>query len=104
MSDEPLYEKLISENEAKGFRVMLVVNEFRDKEYLHLRKYFLSFDEGYVPSKEGISVELTISNSYAILEGMIELCSKLEGQDALRDRLDRMLNEPKDNEVPELSE
>lgn len=95
LSDEPLYEKLISENEAKGFRTMLVVNEFRDKEYLHLRKYFLSFDEGYVPSKEGISLELTLSNSYALLDGMLELCSKLEGVDALQTRINRILHDTK---------
>jgi hypothetical protein len=93
MAEEPLYSRIINENEEKGQQLRIVVNEFRDVEYLHFRKYYLSFDEGYVPTKEGVSMPLTISNSYAILESMIELCSKMEGVDALKDRLDKITEE-----------
>lgn len=79
----PLYEKIIHEDEVKGIQLRLVINEFRDKEYLHIRKYFLSFDEGYLPTKEGISMELSISNSYALMDGMVEICSKLEDLEAI---------------------
>ena len=47
----PLYEKLIYTNEDKFFQVRLVVSEFRDSIYLHIRKYFLSFEGEYIPSK-----------------------------------------------------
>jgi len=78
-----LYEKVISENLEKGFQVRLVVNIFRDIEYIHVRKYFLSFDGDWVPSKEGISIPLTIQNSYALLEGFAEICSGIEEVECL---------------------
>ena len=78
MSDV-LFEKIIYENEPKAYQLRLVLNEFREKEYLHLRKYFLSFDDGYVPTKEGASMEASIQNIYALLDGLLELLSKSEG-------------------------
>lgn len=80
---EVLYEKIISENEEKGIQLRLVLNTFRDVEYLHLRKYFMSYDEGYVPSKEGASMPATISNVYALLDGLIEICSARESTDSI---------------------
>ncbi len=84
MDDEILYEKLIAENFEKNYQVKLVVNNFRDKTYLSIRKYFLSFDEGYVPSKEGISIEFEISSSFALLDALVDLCSQSEGIEAVK--------------------
>lgn len=78
-----LYEKIIEENPEKGFQLRLVLNEFRDKHYLHLRKYFLSFDEGYIPSREGASMEASIHNIHALLDGLLELVSEAEGADSI---------------------
>lgn len=91
MSDQPLYEKIIHENDEKGFQLRLVINEFKDKEYLHIRKYFLSFDNGYLPTKEGISMELSISNSYALLDGMTEICSRLEDTESISHHFSELL-------------
>ena len=41
MDDNIHYNKLIEENMDKGFQVRLVVNEFRDIEYIQLRSIFL---------------------------------------------------------------
>ncbi len=46
MDSEVLFERIIYENEPKSYQLRLVLNEFRDKQYLHLRKYFESFDDG----------------------------------------------------------
>ena len=73
-----LYEKLIFENLEKAFQVRLVVSLFKDVEYIHIRKYFLSFEGEWIPSKEGISIPLTIQNSYALLAGLAEISSKIE--------------------------
>ena len=81
-----LYEKIISENLEKGFQVRLVVSVFREVEYIHLRKYFLSFEGEFVPSKEGISIPLTIQNSYALLEGLAEICSGIEEIECLSEQ------------------
>lgn len=80
---EILYEKTLFRNEDKGFELRLVVNEFRNVQYIHIRKYFLSFDEGYIPSKEGASMPASINNIYALLDGLIDICSKEEGVDAI---------------------
>jgi len=84
MSDSTvLYEKIIFENTEKGLQLRLVLNEFREKQYLHLRKYFLSFDDGYIPTKEGASMEASIHNIYALLDGLLELVAGAEGIDGI---------------------
>lgn len=84
MSEEPeLYEKLIYQNDDKFFQVRLVVNEFRGTQYIHLRKYFLSYEGEYIPSKEGISMPAAISNIYALLDGLLEIVSKEEAIEAI---------------------
>jgi len=84
MSDSTvLYEKIIFENTEKGLQLRLVLNEFREKQYLHLRKYFLSFDDGYIPTKEGASMGASIHNIYALLDGLLELVAGSEGIDGI---------------------
>lgn len=79
----PLYERLIYENLDKGYQYRLVVSEFREVQYLHIRKYFLSYENEWVPSKEGASIPATLGNIFAILDGMIDICSNEESIDAI---------------------
>lgn len=81
MSD--LYEKVIFENEEKGFQYRLTVSEFRNVQYVHLRKYFLSYEGEFVPTKEGASIPATIQNIFALLDGLIEICSAEESVDVI---------------------
>ncbi len=84
MVEEPeLYEKIIYESEAKAYQLRLVVNEFRGVQYIHLRKYFLSYEGEFIPSKEGVSMEAGISNIYALLDGLLEIVSKEEAIEAI---------------------
>ena len=78
-----MYEKIIFENEEKGFQYRLTVSEFRGVEYLHVRKYFLSYEGEYVPTKEGATIPATLQNTFALLDGLIELCSLTEGIDSI---------------------
>jgi hypothetical protein len=78
-----MYEKIIFENEEKGFQYRLTVSEFKGIEYLHIRKYFLSYEGEYVPTKEGATIPATIQNTFALLDGLIELCSLTEGIDSI---------------------
>lgn len=80
---ETLYEKVIWENEDKGFQLKLVVSEFRGEQYIHLRKYFLSYEGDYIPTKEGATMPASISNIYNLLDGIIELCSKEESTESI---------------------
>jgi hypothetical protein len=93
MSEPVLYEKIISENEEKGSQLRLVVNEFKGVQYVHLRKYFLSFDEGYLPTKEGASMPATIAGIYALLDGLIEICSFEESIDAITEHFSDKIKE-----------
>lgn len=77
------YEKLIYENEPKAYQLKLVYNTYRDVPYVHIRKYFLSFEGEYIPSKEGISMEATLSNVTALVDGLMELCSKAEAREII---------------------
>lgn len=87
MDNENTYEKIISVNEEKFYDVRLVVSEFRDEYYLGIRKYFLSFDEGYVPSKEGISMKYEMDSSLALLEGLLEIIPLSECRKILENKL-----------------
>lgn len=83
MTDSYNYEKTIFENTEKGFQYRLVVSSFREQEYLHLRKYFLSYEGEWVPTKEGAAIPCSLQNVFALLDGLIEVCSKSESLDSL---------------------
>lgn len=77
-TEPELYEKVIYENEPKAYQLKLVVNEFRGVQYVHIRKYFLSYEGDYIASREGISMEASMHNILSLVDGLIELCSKEE--------------------------
>lgn len=94
MSDsEVLFERIIYENEVKAYQLRVVANLFRDVEYLHIRKYFLTFEGEYAASKEGISVPMSIQNIYAILDALIELCSKAETVDSITKHFEQKISD-----------
>lgn len=83
MKSDSQFEKIIYENLEKGFQYRLTVSEFRDVEYLHLRKYFLTYEGEFMPSKEGASIPASMQNVFALLDGIIEICSRAESIDAI---------------------
>jgi hypothetical protein len=85
MTEEPLYEKLIYENQDKFYQLKLVVNEFRDKQYVHIRKYFQTYEGDYQASREGVSMEASINNIFSLLDGLIEICSKEEATNLINE-------------------
>jgi len=84
MDSNILYEKLIEENMDKGFQVKLVVNDFRETTYIQLRKYFLSYEGDWVASREGVSVPASLENIYSLLDGLLDICAKAEGEEVVR--------------------
>lgn len=96
MSDsEVLYEKIIHEDIIKGHQLRLVLNEFREKQYLHLRKYFQDFEGEWVPTKEGASMEASISNIYGLLDGLLELVANSEGIDGMEHHFEKKISDLK---------
>jgi hypothetical protein len=83
MSTPELYEKLIYQNDDKFYQLKLTVSEFREKYYVNVRKYFLSYEGEYIPSKEGISMEASMDNILSLLDGLMEIVSKEEAKDTV---------------------
>lgn len=84
MDSNILYDKLVEENMEKGYQIRLVVNEFREVIYIQLRKYFLSYEGDWVPSREGVSIPASTENIYAMLDGLFDICSKAEGEEIIK--------------------
>lgn len=82
MSD--VYSKIIKENEFS--QVRLVINEFKGQEYLHLREYYLDFEEEWKPSGfAGISIPLELETSKELFIGLSEIISLAESKQVLEE-------------------
>ena len=88
-----MYEKVVHYNEDKEIQVRLTVNTFRGIEYLHLRKYYLSFNEEWCPSPEGIAMELDFDNSRELFAGLVEILSLAESKDILEEHFKDFLDQ-----------
>ena len=91
MDSNILYERLIEENIEKGFQVKLVVNDFREVTYIQLRKYFLTYEGDWQPSREGISIPASIENIHSLLYGLLDICSKAEGEQVIKHFYDEIV-------------
>ena len=81
MSDNLHYEKTIYENVEKFYQLKLTLSEFRDKYYVNIRKYFQSYEGDFVPSHEGVSMEASVENIYALLDGLFDIVSQGEARE-----------------------
>lgn len=82
--EEEFYEKIIYDNQDKFYQLRLVVNEFRGKQYVHLRKYFQTYEGEYQASKEGVSMEASLENIFSLLDGLMDICSREESLDLIK--------------------
>jgi hypothetical protein len=94
MDENIQFSKIIDENMEKGFQIRLAVNDFRDITYIQLRKFFLSYEGEWIPSREGVSIPASTENIYAILDGLFEICSKAEGEEIIRRYADKLTCSP----------
>ena len=89
----PMYERIIHYNEEKEVQVRLTVSTFRGIEYLHLRKYYLAFDEEWMPSSEGIAMEIDFDNSRELFAGLVEILSLAESKEILEEHFKDFLDQ-----------
>ena len=89
----PVYEKVIHYNEVKETQIRLVVSTFRGVEYLHLRKYYLDFEEQWCPSPEGISMELDFANSRELFSALVEILSLAEAKNVLEEHFSDIIKD-----------
>jgi hypothetical protein len=97
MDEDIHYNKIIEENLEKGFQVRLVVNQFKDVVYIQLRKYFLSYEGNWVPSREGVSIPASIENIYNMVDGLLEICSVAEGEEVITKYANKIKNHEQSN-------
>ena len=92
LANEPsVYERVI--NEKDNQQVRLVINTFRGVEYLSLRKYYLDFDEEWLPSREGITIPIDLENVQELFTGLVEVLSLAESKTILENEFKEILDE-----------
>lgn len=84
--------KVIFQKEIEGKQLRVEISEFRDKEYLHFRWWYESYDEGFMPSNEGISMPVDLEGIKIIVEQFANLLP-------IKD-LEEILVKRKDQRVP----
>jgi len=85
------YERVITEGDTEQLR--LVINTFRGVEYLSLRKYYLDFDEEWLPSKEGVTMPIDIENVQELFIGLVEILSLAESKSILEEEFKEILDQ-----------
>ena len=68
-----MYERVVHYDKEKEIQIRLTVSTFRGIEYLHLRKYYLGFDEEWCPTPEGVAFPLDFDNSRELFAGLVEI-------------------------------
>lgn len=88
-----VYERVIHYDEEREIQVRLTVSSFRGVEYLHLRKYYLGFDEDWLPSAEGIAMPLDLNNSRELFVGLTEILSLAESKEIIEEQFKDLLED-----------
>ena len=88
----PMYERIIHYNEDKETQVRLTINTFRGIEYLHLRKYYLDFNEEWKPTPEGVAMPLDFNNSRELFVGLTEILSLAESKEIIEEQFQDLIN------------
>lgn len=88
-----VYEKIVHHNEEKQTQVRLTINSFRGVEYLHLREYYLDFEEEWKATPKGIAMELDLNNSRELFAGLVEIISLAESKSILEDYFKEYIDE-----------
>jgi hypothetical protein len=68
--------EVISMDENGVEQIRLTVNEFRGVQYLHLRNYYLDFDESWQPTPKGIAIPITIQNISNIFNALTKMLAQ----------------------------
>jgi len=91
--NDDIYERIILEQDHKETQWRLVISKFRDVEYLHLRKYYLSFDEGYKPTKEGACIPFELNSLSNLFDALVEILSLAESKDSIETHFKELLRD-----------
>jgi hypothetical protein len=76
--NDPIFSKILHEDNEKCFQWRVTVSEFRGVQYFGVRKYFLSFEGTWEPTKEGATIPLTIDGTLRLFLAISDLLSEAE--------------------------
>ncbi len=93
MADTEIYSRIIYWDLEKNLQIRVGINEFRDVEYLFVRKYYLDFEGEWKPSKEGVTMPLGLENSRELFTGLIEILSLAESKQIIIDYFKDLIEE-----------
>ena len=88
-----VYEKIVHYDEDKEPQVRLTVSTFRGIEDIHLRKYYLSFEEEWCPTPDGIAFPLDFNNSRELFTGLLEILSLAESKELIEEHFSDILQD-----------
>ena len=98
-----MYEKVISENEKGTEQVKLTINTFYDTEYLHLRKYYMDFEEEWQPTPKGVALPLDFNNSRELFRALTEIISLAESRQIIEENFGELIKEIYPEDAPNKS-
>jgi len=87
------YSRVIHYDRVKEQQIRLTVNTFRGIEYMHLRKYYLDFDEEWKPTPEGIAMPLDLLNSRELFSGLVEILSLAESKGIIEEHFSDLIQD-----------
>ena len=86
-----VYERVIHYDKERELQVRLTISTFRGVEYIHVRKYFLSFDEEWCPTPDGIAFPLDMDNTRELFRGLVEILSLAESKEIIQEEFSELL-------------
>lgn len=75
---EDRLDAVIFQNDEYGTQVRFTVTEFMDRYYIGLRRYYLSFEGEWLPTKVGFSFPYDLHTTTNLFCAFTELLSKAE--------------------------
>tara|TARA_X000001382_G_scaffold78505_2_gene55054 strand:- start:1832 stop:2131 length:300 start_codon:yes stop_codon:yes gene_type:complete len=87
------YSRIIHYDDVKQVQVRLTINTFHGVEYLHLRKYYMDFDEEWKPTPEGVAMPLDFNNSKELFAGLTEILSLAESKQLIEEHFSDLIRD-----------
>ena len=69
----------------------MVVSTFRGVEYLHLRKYYMDFDEEWKPTPDGIAMPIDFNNTRELFRALTEILSLAESKEIIEENFEDLI-------------
>tara|TARA_B100000073_G_scaffold2525_1_gene2122 strand:+ start:219 stop:533 length:315 start_codon:yes stop_codon:yes gene_type:complete len=88
-----LYERVIHYDEEKQFQIRLTLSTFRDIEYLHIRKYYMNYEEEWLPTPDGIAFPVDLNNTRELFSGLVEILSLAEGREIIEEHFSDLIQD-----------